>query len=259
MIRVVVPGAAGRMGRMVIEALVETPGVTLSAAVERPGHPQVGHELLGISVGENLAQALEQADVFIDFTTPTASTRAVALAAEHGVAAVIGTTGFDSAEEAAIGAAATRIPIVKAANFSTGVSVLLELVNRAARALGPAFDPEVLEIHHKAKRDAPSGTALALGEAIASGRDLSFAEARRASREGEIGPRREGEIGLAALRGGDVVGEHTVFFLGQSERIELSHRATSRAIFAQGAVRAAVWVVGKPPGLYTMRHVLGLA
>ena len=270
MIRVAVPGAAGKMGRMVIEALAgdrarrehdqeRAAEVCLVAAVERPGHPDVGRAAApGVPIGDDLEAALARADVYIDFTAPAATALAVALAARRDVAAVIGTTGLDAAARAAVEAAATRVPVVLAPNFSLGVNLLLGLAEQAARALGPEFDLEIVELHHRAKRDAPSGTAIALGEALARGRGARWDEVKRQSREGDVGPRPAGEIGAVAVRGGDVVGEHTAYFLGPAERIELTHRATSRAVFARGAVRAAAWVVGKPPGLYAMKDVLGL-
>jgi 4-hydroxy-tetrahydrodipicolinate reductase len=256
--RIAVPGACGRMGQMVIAAIAETPGVALAAAVERAGHARLGEEAApGIRIGDDLAGALAVADVYIDFTGPAATVRAAEIATERGVPAVIGTTGLSEAEQAVVRRAATRVPVVQAPNFSLGVNLLLGLVEQAARSL-PDYDLEIVELHHGQKRDAPSGTALALGEAGALGRGVAFADTRRTAREGDVGARPRGEIGVLAVRGGDVVGEHTVYLFGAGERIELSHRATSRAVFARGAVRAAAWVVGKAPGLYSMKDVLGL-
>jgi 4-hydroxy-tetrahydrodipicolinate reductase len=259
-IRVAVPGAAGKMGRMVIAALAERGGeARLAAAIERPGHAELGREAApGVTLVDDVAGALAQAQVYIDFTAPAATVRAVELAAERGVAAVIGTTGLGDADRAAIARAAARIPIVLSPNFSLGVNLVLGLVEQAARALGPEFDLEVVELHHRAKRDAPSGTAIAIGEALARGRGTTLAATKKYAREGDVGARPDGEIGVVAVRGGDVVGEHTAHFLGPAERIEITHRAGSRQIFARGAVRAALWVVGRPPGVYGMKDVLGL-
>jgi 4-hydroxy-tetrahydrodipicolinate reductase len=256
--RVVVPGAAGKMGRMVIDAALAA-GATLAGAVERRGHAAVGAAAApGVPITDDFAAALAGADVYIDFTAPEAAAAHVAAAAARGVGAVIGTTGLGADARQAIIHAGARIPVVVAPNFSLGVNLLTALVEQAARILGEGYDLEVVELHHGAKRDAPSGTALALGEAAARGRGLDFPTARRSGRDGDVGARAPREIGLHAVRGGDVVGEHTVYFLGAGERVELSHRATSRAVFARGAVRAAGWVMGKAPGVYAMRDVLGL-
>jgi 4-hydroxy-tetrahydrodipicolinate reductase len=243
---------------MVIEAIAAAPGLALSGAVERPGHEAVGREVGGVAIGADFAAALAGADVYIDFTAPEATAPHAAAAAERGVAAVVGTTGLSAEARAALLHAGARIPIVVAPNFSLGVNLVCGLVEQAARILGADFDLEVVETHHRGKRDAPSGTAIAIAEAMARGRGLDFARARRYARSGDVGPRTGGEIGVVALRGGDVVGEHTAHFLGPEERLEITHRAGSRAVFARGAVRAAAWVVGQPPGVYSMRDVLGL-
>jgi 4-hydroxy-tetrahydrodipicolinate reductase len=211
-----------------------------------------------VNVTDDLDAALAVSDVIIDFTAPEATRAAVERAAARNVAAVIGTTGLGPDARAAIMRAGAKIPVVLSPNFSLGVNLLCGLAEQAARALGPDFDLEVVELHHRQKRDAPSGTAIAIAEALARGRDLDLGTAKRFAREGDVGPRRPGEIGVVAVRGGDVVGEHTAYFFGPAERLELTHRAGSRAIFARGAVRAAQWVVGKPPGVYSMRDVLGL-
>jgi 4-hydroxy-tetrahydrodipicolinate reductase len=261
-IRVAVPGAAGQMGRMVIEAVLADPErLALAAAIERPGHEQLGKPAAAataVAIGADAAAALADADVYIDFTVPENSAKLVELAAARNVAAVIGTTGLGPGARAAIMRAGAKVPVVLSPNFSLGVNLLLALVEQAARALGPEFDLEVVELHHRKKRDAPSGTAIAIAEAMARGRDIDLGAVKRFAREGDVGPRRPGEIGVVALRGGDVVGDHTAFFLGPAERLELGHRAGSRAIFARGAVRAAAWVVGKPPGVYSMKDVLGM-
>ena len=256
--RVLVPGAAGKMGRMVIDAVLAA-GATLAGAIERPGHASVGTPAApGVAITDDFAAALAGADVTIDFTAPEATAIHVTAAAERGVAAVIGTTGLPPDARAAILHAGARIPIVLAPNFSLGVNLLVALVEQAARVLGEGYDLEIVELHHRQKRDAPSGTALALGEAVARGRGLDFAASRRPGRDGDVGARAAAEIALHAVRGGDVVGEHTAYFMGQGERVEITHRATSRGVFAHGAVRAARWVLGQPAGVYSMRDVLGL-
>jgi 4-hydroxy-tetrahydrodipicolinate reductase len=264
-IRIAMIGAAGRMGRAIVRALSESRTSALVAAVERPGSPDVGQDAgtlagipaLGIAI-QSEVPAAGAADVWIDFSAPASSVINVRAAAAAGSPIVVGTTGLSSPEKQVVAEAAGTIPMVLAPNTSVGVTVLLKLVADAARALGPGYDIEIVETHHRLKRDAPSGTALRLAEAAAeaSGRDL--AEAARYARHGDIGPRTGEEIGIQTLRGGDVVGDHTVFFLGLGERVEISHRATSREVFARGAVRAAEWLAGKPAGLYDMRDVLGL-
>jgi 4-hydroxy-tetrahydrodipicolinate reductase len=264
--RVAVLGADGRMGRAIVRALAGDAGARLTAAVEREGSPALGQDA-GLVAGAGatgvaIAAALpagDGADVWIDFTVPAATMVAVAAAARAGAGLVVGTTGLQPAQRAELGAAAKKIPIVYAPNMSIGVNMLLKLVADAARVLRPGYDLEIVEAHHRLKRDAPSGTALRLAEAIAeaTGRDLD-ATARYA-RQGDVGPRTDAEIGIQTIRGGDVIGEHTVYFLGQGERIEITHRATSRDTFAGGAVRAATWLRDRPPGLYDMRDVLGLS
>ncbi len=260
MIRIVVPGAAGKMGKMIVEALAERPGeVILGGAVERPGHTALGQPASAPGstvVSDDLAAVMPGADAIIDFTAPEATRGIVELAARHKVAAVIGTTGLSADTRAAIFHAGATIPIVVSPNFSIGVNLLLELVEQAARKLGPTFDLEVVEFHHRAKRDAPSGTAIAIAEALARGRDADLSQVKRYSREGDVGARIPGEIGVVAVRGGDIVGEHIAHFLGAAERLEIAHRATSRLIFARGAVHAAIWSADKPPGVYSMRDVL---
>jgi 4-hydroxy-tetrahydrodipicolinate reductase len=264
-VRIAVPGATGKMGRMVIEVIGERPSEAhVVAMLEHGGHANLGQSIAGVTLSSDTSAALACCDAYIDFTAPLASVelaRAAAAQAAAGgpkVAAIIGTTGLSAEDRGALARAATKIPMVFAPNFSLGVNLLLGLVEQAARALGHEFDLEVLEIHHKLKRDAPSGTAIAIGEALARGRGTTFDDAKCYARAGDVGARPAGEIGVVALRGGDVVGEHTAYFLGPAERIEISHRATSRAIFARGAVRAALWAAGKPPGMYSMRDVLGL-
>jgi 4-hydroxy-tetrahydrodipicolinate reductase len=264
MTKVVVTGAAGRMGTQIVRLVKATEGFTLHAAVERPGGgggdagALAGIGPAGVSVGEDLGAAVAGADVVIDFTSAEASAGHAEICAARGVALVIGSTGFTAEGKARVAAAAKRIPVVLSPNMSVGVNVLFELVRQAARTLGDAYDVEIVEIHHKRKRDAPSGTAVKLGEVAAAALGRDPADALAYTRHGILGERPPWQIGVQTLRGGDVVGEHTVFFAGQGERLELTHRATSREQFARGALRAAAWVVGRPPGLYDMLDVLGL-
>lgn len=259
-------GAAGHMGRMIVSAMAEHDEISLVGASEWAGSAAVGTDSgvlagldpNGISVSGDPSGALA-GDVAIDFTRPDVTLQNAALARDAGVAMVIGTTGLSDAQDSALAEVATQIPIVYAPNMSVGVNLLLTLIERVAATLGPdAWDIEVVEMHHNRKVDAPSGTAIGLGKAAARGRDRSFNDVAVLSREGVTAPRQKGEIGFATLRGGDVVGEHSVIFAGDAERIEITHKASGRHIFANGAVRAAQWVVGKPPGLYGMADVLGL-
>lgn len=254
--RLCVLGPSGRMGRMVLELAAEDPAIEVVSALDRAGTDLVGREVApGVLATADAHAALGAADVYIDFTTPAATAAAARVALEHGVAAVVGTTGMDDDCERALAALAEKAPVLAAPNFSLGVNVLLGLAEQAARALGAGFDLEVVELHHRRKRDAPSGTAIALGQALARGRGLDYDQARRAC---EVGPRSDDQIGVVAVRGGDIIGEHTAYLIGELERIEISHRAGSRAIFAAGALRAAAWLAGKPAGRYGMRDVLGL-
>jgi len=259
-------GAAGRMGAALTRVIGETEGARLTAAVEHGGSAALGKDagvLAGVAANAVAIAAgfpaAGAADVWIDFSVATATAAVAAAAAERGAALVVGTTGVGADGKAALAAAARRVPVVFAPNMSVGVNVLLQLVADAARLLGPGYDLEIVETHHRLKRDAPSGTALRLAEALAeaTGRDLG--RDARYARHGDVGPRTASEIGIQTLRGGDVVGDHTVFFLGLGERIELTHKASSRETFARGAVRAALWTAGRPPVLYDMRNVLGLA
>ncbi len=263
----VVVGAGGRMGQALIRAIAETPGVRLSGAVEREGSPLLGRdagELAGtgaggVAISDDPLPVFARAGGVLDFTTPAASALHAGYAAQARIVHVIGTTGIGAEDEAKIAAAARHAPIVKSGNMSLGVNLLAALVEQAARALpADAFDIEILEMHHRHKVDAPSGTALLLGEAAAAGRGIDLAEASVRVRDGHTGPRPDGAIGFATLRGGSVVGDHQVILAGPGERIVLSHFAGDRAIFARGAVRAALWAREKKPGLYSMRDVLGL-
>jgi 4-hydroxy-tetrahydrodipicolinate reductase len=265
MVNVVVTGAAGRMGTQIVRLVRATEGMAVSGAVERPG-AAIGQDAgalaglgpIGVAVADDLAKALSGADAVVDFTSHEASARHAEVCAERGVPLVIGSTGFTPDAKARVAAAARRVPIVLSPNMSVGVNVLFELVRQAAKVLGDAYDVEVVEIHHKKKRDAPSGTAVRLGELAAEALGRDPKDALAYSRHGILGERPPWQIGVQTLRGGDVVGEHTVYFCGEGERLELTHRATSREQFARGAVRAARWIAGRPAGLYDMADVLGL-
>jgi len=266
--RIAVLGADGRMGRALTRAVVAagSEAAVLTAACERPGHAAIGKDAGALAgtgaLGVELTGALPAkgaADVWIDFTAASATEAVTVAATAAGAALVIGTTGLGTHARAAIDFAATKIPIVYAANYSVGINVLLALVAQAAQALGPSYDLEIVEAHHRGKHDAPSGTALMLAEALAGATHRTLASDARYARHGNVGPRTASEIGIQAIRGGDVVGDHTVFFLGQGDRLEITHRASTRDTFAVGAVRAALWVAGREPGLSDMRAVLGLA
>jgi 4-hydroxy-tetrahydrodipicolinate reductase len=248
----------GRMGERLCALLADDPALVLGAALERAGHPGLGRELApGVRVTENAAAALASAEIATVFANPAGSLALLRLASGARVPCVVGTTGFLPEERKEIEALARRIPIVLAANFSVAVNVLFHLAREAARLLGEGYDAEVLELHHAAKLDAPSGTALRLAEVIAEGRgagDHRFVLAR----EGETGARPARAIGVQSLRGGDNPGEHTVLFIGRGERLELVHRSATRDHFARGALRAAAWLVDRSPGLYDMEQVLGL-
>jgi 4-hydroxy-tetrahydrodipicolinate reductase len=258
-IPVLVVGALGRMGERVRAALGEEPALRLGAALEVAGHPGLGQALEeGVVVGDDLEAALSVCRVAIDFSVPEASLAALRAAAAAGVAWVSGTTGLAPEQRRELEVLAARIAVLHAPNFSVAVNVLTWLTREAARRLGPDYDAELIELHHAAKRDAPSGTALRLAEAVAEGRGEPPGARLVLERAGEIGARPGGAIGIQALRGGDAPGEHSVLFLGRGERLELTHRAASRDPFARGAVRAAAWLVGRPPGLYRIEQVLGL-
>ena len=265
-IRLAVPGAAGKMGRMILKVIAEHPEVELVAAIERPGSTFLGKDAgaiagigdIGVVIQSELDEALSGADVIIDFTAPAATAWTVSRAAEHEVAVVIGTTGLGEAEKRAVWQASERIPIVLSANMSLGVNVLFGLVAQAARALGDDYDVEIVELHHRQKKDAPSGTALAMASAISEALERELSQVSRYGREGQEGARTTEEIGVLAVRGGDIVGEHTAYFCGLGERLEITHRASSRETFARGAVRAAEWLRDRDPGLYDMQDVLGL-
>jgi 4-hydroxy-tetrahydrodipicolinate reductase len=265
-VAVVVCGAAGRMGRLILGLAREDARFRVAGAVEAPGHASVGRDAgelaggtpLGVRVAAQLEPIVRPEHVVLDFTAPAATLAHVRIAAERGAGLVVGTTGFDAAEERELRAAAARTRSVVASNMSVGVTVLTELVSAAARLLDPSFEVEIVELHHHAKKDAPSGTALALGRAAATARGLDFGAAAVRARDGLVGARREDEIGIVGLRAGDAIGDHTVIFGGLGERIELIHRAQSRECLARGALQAAAWVAGRPVGVYSMRDVLAL-
>jgi 4-hydroxy-tetrahydrodipicolinate reductase len=252
------------MGRAIMAALAGEPRLELAGAVERAGHDSVGQSLgpgfpPALTVGSNIVPLALASDVMVDFTTPEALEATLDAAAEGEAALVIGTTGLEARHHAMIDRAAKSVAVLQAANTSLGVTLLAHLVEEAARALGPDWDIEIVELHHRDKRDAPSGTALALGEAAARGRKVGLHAVAVRGRDGIGEPRAKGEIGFAALRGGSAAGDHDVLFAGDGERLVLSHHAENRAIFARGALRAAAWLAGKPAGRYTMDDVLGLA
>jgi len=262
-ISVVVAGAAGRMGRRIVRLVAADNGFSLAGAVEAPNHESLGKDAgelagvgrLGVAVTD---EAPAGAGCIIDFSLPAGTEQIAAAAAKGGVSLVCGTTGLGPKERSALDAAAKKVPVLWAPNMSVGVNVLFELVSTAARMMGAKYEVEIVEAHHSGKRDAPSGTALRLAERVAEARGQDLEKVRRDGRKGALDARRPGEIGLHALRMGSVVGEHAVHFAGGEEALVLSHRAESRDAFAAGALAAAKWLVGKPPGLYTMRQVLGL-
>ncbi|MFT2210350.1 4-hydroxy-tetrahydrodipicolinate reductase [Rhizobium giardinii] len=266
--KLVVVGAAGRMGQTLIRTINAMPGAQLFAAVERPGSAFIGRDAgeiaglgpIGVAISEKPLEAFVEAEGVLDFTSPAASVEFAALAAQARIVHVIGTTGCSSDDDEKIKAAARHARIVKSGNMSLGVNLLGVLTEQAARALGPAdWDIEILEMHHKHKVDAPSGTALLLGEAAAKGRGMDLASQSVRVRDGHTGARVAGTIGFATLRGGSVIGEHSVILAGEGEQVTLSHSATDRSIFARGAVTAALWARGQKPGLYSMLDVLGLS
>ena len=264
--RIGVVGCSGRMGRMILRTVAAMPECAIAGGTEAPGAAAAGEDIgvlaglgsLGMTVGDDAAALFARCDAVIDFTTPAASAAHAEIAARAQVAHIIGTTGLDETQMATIGRAAARTAIVHAPNMSMGVNVLLTLVTRAAAVLDADYDIEIVEMHHRHKVDAPSGTALALGRAAATGRTVDLGAVAQKVRDGITGPRRRGDIGFATVRGGDVAGDHTVIFAGDGERIEFTHKASSREVFARGAIKAALWARGKPPGLYAMADVLGL-
>ncbi|UXN65428.1 4-hydroxy-tetrahydrodipicolinate reductase [Phyllobacterium sp. A18/5-2] len=263
--KLAVVGAAGRMGQTLIRVIRDTPGAVLAGAIERPGSPHIGRDAgelagvgrLDVSITSDALSVFTGVEGVLDFTAPAATVEFSELAAQARIVHVIGTTGCSAEDDAKIHAAARHAVVIKSGNMSLGVNLLGVLVKQAAKALGD-FDIEILEMHHKHKVDAPSGTALLLGEAAAAGRDIGLGQHSVRVRDGHTGPREDGTIGFATLRGGSVVGDHSVILAGQGERITLSHHAEDRTIFARGAVRAALWGKGRKPGFYSMLDVLGL-
>ena len=266
MLKIAVAGAAGRMGRALIESIDAAPECRLGAATEQPGSPLVGRDagelvglgLTGVSIAPELAGVLADFDVLIDFTAPAATMAHVALCRAHGKRMVIGTTGLTPEQRAELAAAGRDIGIVFAPNMSVGVNLCFKLLQLAAQVLGDTVDIEIIEAHHRHKVDAPSGTALRMGEVVAQALGRNLQECAVYGREGHTGPRERPTIGFATVRGGDIVGDHTVLFADVGERVEITHKASSRATFAKGAVRAAVWVAQQPHGLFDMQDVLGL-
>jgi 4-hydroxy-tetrahydrodipicolinate reductase len=266
MIDIIVTGAAGRMGMMITAAAAADERIEITGALERDGHPSEGLDIglltglgeIGVPLVTDPGPILQDGRVMIDFTSPGATVRNAALCAEAGLAMVIGTTGLDSGQQDLIRDASRKVPVVFAPNMSVGVNLTFKIIGEIAGILGEDYDLEIVEAHHRKKKDSPSGTAVRMLEILAHERGLDAAEAARYGRQGMLGPRTGEEIGVFSVRGGDIVGEHTVIFAGADERVEVTHRAHSRATFARGAVRASVWVAGKEPGLYDMADVLGL-
>ncbi|WP_300011833.1 4-hydroxy-tetrahydrodipicolinate reductase [uncultured Roseobacter sp.] len=265
--RIAITGVSGRMGRMLVETIEASDRAVVSAAIERAGHDWIGQDLgvamggsaSGVVVTDDIDAALSGADVVIDFTAPTATIAFAQAAARAGVAHVIGTTGMTAQEIAQLNAPATQTVIVRAGNMSLGVNLLVQLTKRVAAALDDDYDIEVIEAHHNRKVDAPSGTALMLGEAAAEGRGVDLDDVSDRARDGITGARDRGRIGFTAIRGGDIIGEHDVMFAADGERIILRHVASDRSVFARGALKAALWTAGKRPGAYDMLDVLGLS
>jgi len=265
-VKAIVVGAAGRMGMRLLWAIHETPGVHLTGAVERKDHPSLGRDAgeiagldkWGVSLAGDLREVISSGDVILDFTNAEAALKNLQVAAEKGKGAVIGSTGFSAGQMEEVKALTQKIPCVLSPNMSVGVNVLFKVVADLAHVLGDDFDVEVIEAHHRTKKDAPSGTAMKLGQILAKALERDFEQVGTFARRGIIGERKRTEIGMQTIRAGDIVGEHTVIFGGLGERLEVTHRAHSRDNFARGAVRAAGWVVKQKPGLYDMQDVLGL-
>lgn len=264
--KLAIMGAAGRMGQAIVRVVHEMSDCSISGGTEPEGSEAIGADIgelagvgkLGVRVTADPLELFTRSEGVIDFTAPAATVEHAGLAAQARIVHVIGTTGLAPHDEDAIVAAARHAVIIKSGNMSLGVNLLAALVRKAAEVLGPDYDIEIIEMHHRMKVDAPSGTALMLGRAAADGRHIGLDEHSVRARDGHTGVRKRGDIGFAALRGGDVIGDHSVVFAGPSERIELTHRASDRQLFAHGAIQAALWGKGKPPGLYSMQDVLGL-
>lgn len=266
MTRIAIAGAAGRMGKALIESTYKNPATSLGAAIVRPGSSLIGADAgelgnvgkLGISVVGTVAEVIDQFDVLIDFSSPMATLDNVKICAAHEKPIVIGTTGFSAAEKTELLNYQTQIPLLLSANFSTGVNLCFKLLDMAARVLADDYDVEVYEAHHRHKVDSPSGTAMRMGEVLANALERDLDKVAVYGREGQIGPRPRDTIGFATVRGGDVVGDHTVMFMADGERVEITHKASSRLAFSNGAVRAAIWLQQQKTGLFDMQDVLGL-
>lgn len=265
--KVAIVGAAGRMGGRLIQAVIAADGLVLSGAIERPGHPQIGTDAgllaavgeLGVPITDDLTTAMEKADVLIDFTFPDVTLKNLEICAKLGKMVVSGSTGFTPEQKQQAEKYADKIPVVLAPNMSVGVNACFKLLKEAANILGDDFDVEIVELHHNKKKDSPSGTAVRMGEVVAEALERDYNQVATYHREGMCGERTKKEIGMQTVRGGDIVGEHTVYFIGMGERIEISHRAMSRDMFARGATRACQWLQGKKTGIHDMQDVLGLS
>ena len=266
MTKIAVNGAAGRMGGRIITAIKETEGLELTGALEMAGHDMLGHDAgstagcgpLGVPITDSHEEALQDADVLIDFTFPEVTLKNLEVCARMGKKMVIGSTGFTPEQRAAAEKYAEQIPVVLAPNMSVGVNACFKILKDAAKILGDGFDVEIVELHHNQKKDSPSGTAVRMGEIVADALGRDYQKSAVYHREGMCGARTKEEIGMQTVRGGDIVGEHTVYFIGMGERIEITHRAMSRDMFARGAVRAAGWIADQQPGIYDMQDILGL-
>lgn len=266
MVKIAVNGAAGRMGGRIITAIKETEGLELAGALEMADHPMLGQDAgsiagcgpLGVTITDSHEEALRDAEVLIDFTFPEVTLKNLEICARLGKKIVSGSTGFTPEQRAEAEKYADQIPVVLAPNMSVGVNACFKLLKETAKILGPEFDVEIVELHHNQKKDSPSGTAVRMGEIVADALDRDYQESAVYHREGMCGARTKEEIGMQTVRGGDIVGEHTVYFIGMGERIEITHRAMSRDMFSRGAVRAAAWIADKKPGIYDMQDILGL-
>ncbi len=258
MVRLIIAGVCGRMGGRILSLVRETPGIVVAGGFEHLNHPDIGREVApGVTVIGDLEPLLERGDVLVDFTEHTATLEHLRVAAKHGTAAVVGTTGFTADEIAEIRSLTSRFPLVLAPNMSVGVTIMFKVLEDMARVLSD-YDIEVVEAHHRMKKDAPSGTAIKMADVLARARGTVLDDVAVYARKGHIGQRSDTEIGIQTIRGGDIVGEHTVYFAGPGERMEVTHRAHSRDNFARGAIKAAQWVMGRPNGFYDMQDVLGL-
>lgn len=266
MIKTTIIGASGRMGRSIASILVDDDSVEITGALEVSGHPDigkslgdiVGNEKIATVINEDFDEACDNSDILIDFTAPESTLMNLKYAYENGKSMVIGTTGFSHSEQAELEKLAEKIPCVISPNMSIGVNILFELSKKVASLIGDSYDIEIVEAHHRNKVDAPSGTAIGIAKSVAQGLKVKLDDAARYERYGKIGERKKGEIGIQTIRGGDVVGDHTVMFLGDGERLELTHKASNRDNFSKGVLLAVKWLPGKPPGIYSMKDVLGL-